>query len=143
MVSYVDVDNARLVRNAVHLLALSGYTKIYLLNSSEKLNISCDRTASFLKALTDEKLEGDGSSICYCTESSEEEGAAFAKKVMAEDVALSRRIPGWPRAYMLVLRKWGWGSEKMSVYSPWAARWILRKHHGWPMLPRTTASWLD
>lgn len=87
MVSYVDVDNARLVRNAVHLLALSGYTKIYLLNSSEKLNISCDRTASFLKALTDEKLEGDGSSICYCTESSEEEGAAFAKKVMAEDVA--------------------------------------------------------
>ena len=49
------------------------------------LNISCDRTASFLKALTDEKLEGDGSSICYCT-------APWASQVFAVINATSSAI---------------------------------------------------
>ncbi len=86
-ISYVDVDNAKLVKNAVHLLVLSGYTRIYLLNSNEKLNISHDRTVAFMKAVEDEGLQMQEGDICYCTESSAEEGEAFAKKVMKANTA--------------------------------------------------------
>ncbi len=86
-ISYVDVDNAKLVKNAVHLLALNGYRQIYLLNSNEKLNISWDRTGAFLKALGDEDLPGGEDHICYCPESNAEEGERFAERVMAENVA--------------------------------------------------------
>ena len=117
MVSYVDVDNARLVRNAVHLLALSGYTKIYLLNSSEKLNISCDRTASFLKALTDKKLEGDGSSICYCTESSEHnaEYNPWFIKANRPELVEQYNIPldEYPRRCIKQIE--GWEKEKNDI----------------------------
>ncbi len=86
-ISYVDVDNIRLVQNAVNMLVANGYKKIYLLNSDEHLNISRNRSEAFLKALSENDIECDEAYIHHCMESSAEEGIRFASSVMSANTA--------------------------------------------------------
>ncbi len=86
-ISYVDIDNIRLVQNAVNMLAVNGYKKIYLLNASEKLSISQDRSSAFLKALEMNSLDGNKNNIFYCVDSTAEEGRRLALDVIEEDCA--------------------------------------------------------
>lgn len=86
-ISYVDVDNFKLVQDAVNLLTVNGYKKIYLLNANKSLNISQDRTKAFLKALEDNGLEGGEGNVFYCPESTFEEGKKFTMPIMEKDAA--------------------------------------------------------
>ena len=86
-ISYVDVDNFKLVADAVNLLAVNGYKKIYLLNANETLNISRERTTSFLNALEENNLKGGIDNISYSLDSSFEDGLAIALEKMEENTA--------------------------------------------------------
>ena len=86
-VSYVDVDNFKLVSDVVNLLALKGYKNVYLLNSNESLNISRERTTAFLKALNENNLPGGIDNVNYSTKSSMEDGLAFALDKIGEGTA--------------------------------------------------------
>lgn len=86
-VSYVDVDNVKLVQDAVGLLASNGYKEVYLLNANKALSISQDRTAAFLKALEENGLHGGDENVFYSTESIFEEGRDFAMSVIKKNVA--------------------------------------------------------
>lgn len=77
-ISYVDVDNVKLVQDATGLLAVNGYKKIYLINANESLNISRDRTTAFLGTLDENGIKGGVQNICYSSESTFEEGEKFA-----------------------------------------------------------------
>ena len=85
--SYVDVDNSKLVADAVNLLALNGYKKIYLLNSNESLSISRERTASFVSALNANNLEGGIDNVSYSIDSSFEDGLRLAEEKMEKNTA--------------------------------------------------------
>ena len=86
-ISYVDVDNAKLVADAVTLLAVNGYKKIYLINSNENLSISHERSTAFLKALEKNKLSGGEENIFYSAESSVEDGKSISKQIIDRDTA--------------------------------------------------------
>ena len=86
-VSYVDVDNFKLVSDAVNILAINGYKNIYLLNSNDTLNISRERTTAFLKALKENDLSGGIGNVNYSTQSSMEDGLAFALEKIDEGTA--------------------------------------------------------
>lgn len=50
-INYIDVDNVKLVKNAVcKLVELSGSNDVYLVNSSAEMTISQDRVKGFLQA---------------------------------------------------------------------------------------------
>ena len=85
--SYVDVDNSKLVADAVNLLALNGYKKIYLLNSNESLSISRERTVSFVGALDANELEGGKDNVSYSVDSSFEDGLSIAMEKMEKNTA--------------------------------------------------------
>ena len=86
-ISYVDVDNSKLVQDATGLLAANGYKKIYLLNANESLNISRERAEAFLVALKENGLEGSAENIYYSSESTFEEGESFALKHLEKGTA--------------------------------------------------------
>jgi len=86
-ISYVDVDNRKLVEDAVNILATNGYKKIYLLNANESLNISQDRTAAFLKALGDNGIENCKDCVSYSADSSFESGLKLASERMEKGTA--------------------------------------------------------
>lgn len=86
-ISYVDIDNRKLVADAVNILATNGYRKIYLLNANENLNISQERTAAFIKALNDNGLEGGAKSISYSADSSYESGLKLALELIENNTA--------------------------------------------------------
>lgn len=86
-ISYVDVDNSKLVADAVTLLAVNGYKSIYLINSNENLSISRERTAAFLKAVDKNKLSRDKCDIYYSAESSAEDGKRISANVMKSGTA--------------------------------------------------------
>ena len=87
LVSYVDVDNFKLVQDAVNLLAVNGYKKIYLINANESLNISRDRALAFTKALDDNGLEGGEGNVFYTAESNSQEGESVANRVIEKGTA--------------------------------------------------------
>ena len=87
LVSYVDVDNFKLVGDAVNLLASNGYKRIYLINANESLNISRERTSAFLQALEENGLEGGKEHIFYTVDSNNKEGMEIADKLMRENTA--------------------------------------------------------
>ena len=77
-VSYVDVDNRKLVADAVNILVINGYKKIYLLNANESLNISRDRTVAFVKALDENNISDGANNVSYSSDSSYESGLKIA-----------------------------------------------------------------
>ena len=85
--SYVDVDNSKLVLDAVNVLEINGYEKIYLLNSNESLSISQERTVAFFNALKENGIYGGIDNVNYSKESSFEEGLAFAISKIEEGTA--------------------------------------------------------
>ena len=87
LVSYVDVDNFKLVQDAVSLLAVNGYKKIYLINANESLNISRDRALAFTRALDDNGLEGGEGNVFYTVESNSQEGESIANRVIEKGTA--------------------------------------------------------
>jgi LacI family transcriptional regulator len=86
-ISCVDIDNFKLVADAVNILTSNGYKKIYLINSNESLNISRERTTSFLKALSENLLDGGVNNISYSAESSFEDGYSVAFEKIEENTA--------------------------------------------------------
>lgn len=87
IISYVDVDNSKLVQDAVNLLAVSGYKNIYLLNASENLSISRERATAFIKALSENDLPGGINNIHYTSETSFEAGERFGREMAKEGTA--------------------------------------------------------
>lgn len=86
-IGYVDIDNVKLVGDAVNLLADNGYKRIYLLNSNDTLNISTDRKRAFLQALENNDLPIEKDSIFFSAESSFEDGEAFALEHIGKNTA--------------------------------------------------------
>lgn len=87
LISYVDVDNSKLVQDAVGLLAVSGYKTIYLLNANENLSISRERATAFVKAINDNDLSGGINNVYYTHENSFEEGEQIALELLKENTA--------------------------------------------------------
>lgn len=85
--SYVDVDNAKLVRDAVSVLAVNGYETIYLINSHEELSISQERTTAFKNAMQEQGLTLPENGIQYARSSTAEEGQSFALPLMKKKTA--------------------------------------------------------
>lgn len=86
-ISYVDVDNSKLVQDAVNLLAVNGYKNIYLLNSNENLNISRERTSAFVKAMNENNIPGGINNVFYTAETSVDEGKHLANELVKENAA--------------------------------------------------------
>ena len=86
-ISYVDVDNSKLVQDAVNLLAVNGYKNIYLLNSNENLSISRERTSAFVKAMNENNISGGVTNVFYTTETSFDEGERLANELIKENTA--------------------------------------------------------
>lgn len=86
-ISYVDVDNLKLVQDAVNLLAVNGYKNIYLLNANEALNVSRERSSAFLSSLEANSLSGGTENIFYSNESAFKEGKKYALPIMRKDTA--------------------------------------------------------
>lgn len=87
LISYVDIDNSKLVQDAVNLLAVSGYKHIYLLNANEQLSISRERAAAFVKAIEENELSGGAENIYYTVETSFEEGEQISLDLVKENTA--------------------------------------------------------
>jgi DNA-binding LacI/PurR family transcriptional regulator len=85
--SYVDVDNYKLVHDAVNVLALNGYETIYLINSRESLNISRERTIAFLDAMRESSLKTAADAVFYAENCTAEEGKRFSSPLMKRRVA--------------------------------------------------------
>ena len=84
---YVDIDNVKLIHDAVNILAVNGYDKIYLVNSDEHLSISRERSAAFLDAKRERGLSATDADITYASGSVAEEGRQFAEGVIRKNVA--------------------------------------------------------
>lgn len=87
IISYVDVDNSKLVQDAVNLLAVNGYKNIYLLNANENLSISRERAAAFIKALSENNLPGGVNNVYYTAETSFEDGERLGCELARENTA--------------------------------------------------------
>ena len=85
--SYVDIDNVKLIHDAVNILAVNGYEHIYLLNSDEHLSISQERTAAFHAAKEERALPPLDGDVMYARGSSGEEGKRFAENLIRKNVA--------------------------------------------------------
>lgn len=86
-IGYVDVDNCKLVGDAVSLLAVNGYKHIYLLNSNESLNISRERCRAFEEAMSAAGLAFGEESVFFSGESSYDDGEAFAREHLGRNTA--------------------------------------------------------
>ena len=86
-ISYVDVDNSKLVQDAVNLLVVSGYKNIYLINSNENLSISRERTIAFVNAMNENNISGGVNNVFYTTDTSSDEGERLATKLIKENAA--------------------------------------------------------
>ena len=86
-ISYVDVDNSKLVQDAVNLLAVSGYKNIFLLNASENLSISQERAAAFVGSLEENELPGGIQNVHYTAETNFEAGERLALELAKEGTA--------------------------------------------------------
>ena len=84
-ISYVDVNNVQLVKEAARRLYLQGVRKFCLVNSEENKTISADRAEGFREAFED--LSGVRAEVVYTADSTEEDGrraaAAFLEVGMA------------------------------------------------------------
>lgn len=85
--SYVDIDNVKLIHDAVNILAVNGYEHIYLLNSDEHLSISQERTAAFHAAKEERALPVHDGDVVYARGSSVDEGKHFADGLLRKNVA--------------------------------------------------------
>lgn len=85
--SYVDIDNVKLIHDAVNVLAVNGYEQIYLFNSDEHLSISQERTAAFHAAKEERGLPLPDGDVLYARDSSDEEGRCFAEGLIRKNVA--------------------------------------------------------
>jgi len=86
-ISYLDIDNAKLVADAVTLLSVNGYKDIYLINSNENLSISHERSAAFIKAAEKNKLSGGENNVFYSAQSSAEDGKSISEGVIKRGTA--------------------------------------------------------
>lgn len=86
-IGYVDIDNYKLVVDAVNLLADNGYKYIYLLNSNDTLTISRDRKKAFVEALESNELPIREDSVLFSVDSSFEEGERFALEHISKNTA--------------------------------------------------------
>ncbi len=86
-INYVDIDNRKLVADAVNILVTNGYKRVYLLNANESLNISHDRTAAFVKALDDNDIGNGINNVSYSMDSSFESGLKLALELMDKGTA--------------------------------------------------------
>ena len=85
--SYVDIDNVKLIHDAVNILAVNGYEHIYLLNSDEHLSISQERTAAFRVAMQEHGMPFHEENVMYTRGSSADEGKHFADGLLRKNVA--------------------------------------------------------
>ena len=86
-ISYVDIDNSKLVQDAVNMFAVSVYKSIYLLNSNENLSISRERATAFINSTDLNDVSGGANNVYYTAETSYEEGKKIALKLVKENTA--------------------------------------------------------
>lgn len=84
-ISYVDINNVKLVGDAAERLYEQGYRKFCLINSEQSKTISIDRAKGFASVLC-EKGDAETHTV-YSAESSEEEGYRCALPCMEKGMA--------------------------------------------------------
>jgi len=83
--NYVDVNNKQLTYDVVDRLYQKGYSIIYLINSSEQLTISYDRSLGFIERI--KEIDLSMMNNMFYTNSTTDEGYEIAKKKVQKNVA--------------------------------------------------------